>query len=346
MKATTSTRKKSRGNSMDRSATVPVFLQKLVKIIESSPSDLVRWADDGHSFMVMDKARLAKEVLPKYYKTSNFSSFVRQLNFYRFNKVVVEKGTDNPTNKWEFYHKSFVRDRPDLLRHIKRKTYQDQESARQIDALQTEVSSMKCTIDTLTSQVATLQNLVSQLTRKRNIGDGDNGRDQKKRKRLCETPPSKVPKFEDIGVFPEFRRSTSMGSIESSKDGRSIETEEDLSRFLDDLGFGGSSASAVMECEPSTNSSLLDSEADAIMLSASKGSAGNCGNQDSSVLDLPDKNLDLPAGFSEEDAQKVVKMWAIIMPQIQSAFMAQFQRGFPTVVAAPSLPMRSTDTAA
>ena len=37
-------------------------------------------AQGGHTFKVHDAATLAKEVLPRYFKHSNFTSLVRQLN--------------------------------------------------------------------------------------------------------------------------------------------------------------------------------------------------------------------------------------------------------------------------
>ena len=67
--------------------------------------ELVRWSDEGDSFystshsypsVTLDSAngspvpsheRLSKELLPRFFKHGNFSSFVRQLNMYGFHKV-------------------------------------------------------------------------------------------------------------------------------------------------------------------------------------------------------------------------------------------------------------------
>lgn len=51
------------------------------------------------------------------FKSSNFASFVRQLNFYGFHKVQA----DIHSAEWEFSHPCFVRDRPELLTEIIRK---------------------------------------------------------------------------------------------------------------------------------------------------------------------------------------------------------------------------------
>lgn len=48
---------------------------------------VVHWGEGGDSFVIEDDKRFAGEVLPKFFKHKNYSSFVRQLNMYDFHKV-------------------------------------------------------------------------------------------------------------------------------------------------------------------------------------------------------------------------------------------------------------------
>lgn len=42
---------------------------------------VVRWAPNGIGFIVINEDTFSREILPKYFKHSNYSSFVRQVNF-------------------------------------------------------------------------------------------------------------------------------------------------------------------------------------------------------------------------------------------------------------------------
>ncbi|KAI9503258.1 hypothetical protein BX070DRAFT_184957, partial [Coemansia spiralis] len=106
---------------------VTPFLNKLYSMVDDGASDdLIRWSEDGNSFVVLKHEDFAKEVLPRFFKHSNFSSFVRQLNMYGFHKVPhLQQGgliTDGPNaESWEFSNANFQRGQPDLLHFIRRK---------------------------------------------------------------------------------------------------------------------------------------------------------------------------------------------------------------------------------
>ena len=49
---------------------------------DSTCDDIVSWTENGTQFTIHQTNEFASELLPKYFKHRNFSSFVRQLNSY------------------------------------------------------------------------------------------------------------------------------------------------------------------------------------------------------------------------------------------------------------------------
>ncbi|KAH8435025.1 putative stress response transcription factor SrrA/Skn7 [Aspergillus melleus] len=104
---------------------------------DPSYAEIVRWGDEGDSFVVLECEKFTKTILPKHFKHSNFASFVRQLNKYDFHKVRQnnEENGQSPygQNAWEFKHPEFRANSKESLDNIRRKAPAPRKQAQSND---------------------------------------------------------------------------------------------------------------------------------------------------------------------------------------------------------------------
>ena len=94
----------------------PNFLLKLYTILETPEyKNIINWSEDGKYFSILNLHDFTENILPKFYKHNNFSSFVRQLNMYDFHKKRSNQ------NEHIFQHPKFIKGNQDLIKTIKRK---------------------------------------------------------------------------------------------------------------------------------------------------------------------------------------------------------------------------------
>lgn len=81
------------------------FAQKLFDLLQTGlHNDIIRWLPGGKAFIVLDKRRFANEILPNYFKESQYTSFTRKLSRWKFTRV------SRGPYMGAYYHKNFRSD--------------------------------------------------------------------------------------------------------------------------------------------------------------------------------------------------------------------------------------------
>ncbi|KAL5553283.1 hypothetical protein UlMin_040684 [Ulmus minor] len=95
---------------------VAPFLRKCYEMVDDEATNsIISWSDANDSFVIWDMTQFSVGLLPKYFKHSNFSSFMRQLNIYGFRKI--------DTDHWIFANEGFIRGQKHLLKNISRRKH-------------------------------------------------------------------------------------------------------------------------------------------------------------------------------------------------------------------------------
>ena len=91
----------------------PMILHTILETDEH-PS-IISWCLDLNSFIIYDIKRFQNDVIPKYFRSLRWETFLKQLNLYGFKSMKIPYLT-------VYYHRHFVGNKPGLVKEVKRVT--------------------------------------------------------------------------------------------------------------------------------------------------------------------------------------------------------------------------------
>ena len=90
----------------------PMLLYKILD--QDEHPSVVSWCLDSQNFIVYNRKKFQDELMPQYFQSSSWQSFLKQLNVYGFRRATKSRDLT------VYYHKDFIQNKPGLINKIKR----------------------------------------------------------------------------------------------------------------------------------------------------------------------------------------------------------------------------------
>ncbi|GAB5355301.1 hypothetical protein AAMO2058_000193400 [Amorphochlora amoebiformis] len=147
---------RSHSGTEDTENEFPSLVGKTYDMVDDPrTAHIICWAEDGNGFIVKNADAFCSKILPTYFRTKRFRSFVRNLNMYGFrSRKQAQEGV------YRFKHPQFRRGKKSYLSKIRKKTTQKS----MLTDLRGSIKELRSNYAKLSRSHARLEGILNQIT--------------------------------------------------------------------------------------------------------------------------------------------------------------------------------------